>query len=392
LGRVISEVDASGNKRRTFVYKGNQLVATQMATGVWWQHTDASGTSIRNTSQTGTVVNQIENEPLGGKANQEVPDSTPDPVIRVRPEDASMGCQLDGGDVPCSVALNALQGDAGRVEDPHAELDRAVAWAKGRMILDMLKKPIFHPDANQLYAAFGFADTFKLGVLDQDPQKIPYDPDPCPPSGIDKYGTPCDDNVIVTMKIVNSVADPDIRKLLLWRMYLQSLSPEDRDLETLKDCYKRALQAYDSADNQTINFIEDLNPVNKKFFTPERLFLDLHTYKALTGGGSSKSTRFTKEVVNTTETWFRKTTTTTTTTVVTTTAEEGLTLSKVVGAASLGLSIGGFGIEVLDHFIGRDKALKDMVNDCNISHQKSPRHINTGFMGIGLADDIRAFH
>lgn len=119
LGRVVTELDQSGKKSRTFVYNGGQVLAWQEKDGsretVAWEHRDLS-----NASATGAAAAEL--DPFGSAAG---PAFTPNPRpvrptgaledVRVYPgySDATSGeCQLDGIDTPCSMVQTLKEAGA----------------------------------------------------------------------------------------------------------------------------------------------------------------------------------------------------------------------------------------------------------------------------------------
>jgi YD repeat-containing protein len=71
-GRVITEMNAAGNKLRTYVYAGDGVLAWQEQMGstqtVTWEMRDASNATLRTTDSGGNLVESRELEPLGANA------------------------------------------------------------------------------------------------------------------------------------------------------------------------------------------------------------------------------------------------------------------------------------------------------------------------------------
>jgi len=73
-GKVISEVDQNGQKRRGYVYAGGQVLASQeqidASQTVKWEHRDASNASYRRTDSLGAIdaTQMAELDPLGNNA------------------------------------------------------------------------------------------------------------------------------------------------------------------------------------------------------------------------------------------------------------------------------------------------------------------------------------
>jgi YD repeat-containing protein len=117
LGYVLTELDASGNKQRTYVYAGRQLLAKQQRNKVFWHHVDASNASSRDSNVGGAMVRSNEIDPLGAPADQtDLPDPDPDiPEPIANFNNLSTGCLLDGIDTPCSIVLRVLESGAGAI-------------------------------------------------------------------------------------------------------------------------------------------------------------------------------------------------------------------------------------------------------------------------------------
>jgi YD repeat-containing protein len=109
LGRVVTELDQSGAKTRTFVYQGSQILAWQQQNGTTrtmaWEHRDVSNASIRGGAA-------AELDPLGmnaGLINPFLSHSTRPALQEARtyPGFADMmsgsQCRVDGIDYPCSM-------------------------------------------------------------------------------------------------------------------------------------------------------------------------------------------------------------------------------------------------------------------------------------------------
>jgi hypothetical protein len=86
LGKVLTELNESGAKHRTFVYTGNQVLATQeiipyyQTQGVTWEHRDPSNASYRAAYVTGDLSQNKELDPTGA-------DVTHAPLIFPNPPD-----------------------------------------------------------------------------------------------------------------------------------------------------------------------------------------------------------------------------------------------------------------------------------------------------------------
>jgi YD repeat-containing protein len=117
LGGVVTELDQNGNKERTFVYQGGEILAWQQKSGstetMTWEHRDASNASVK----AGVAA---ELDPLGmnaGVINPFPSHSTRPPLQEARtyPGFADMmsgsQCRVDGIDTPCSLVSgeNSIQ-------------------------------------------------------------------------------------------------------------------------------------------------------------------------------------------------------------------------------------------------------------------------------------------
>ena len=73
-GRKISEVNAAGQKLRTYVYADGQTLARQGENGgVKFEHTDPASTSVRKTNSSGTETARMELDPLGWRRRRARP-------------------------------------------------------------------------------------------------------------------------------------------------------------------------------------------------------------------------------------------------------------------------------------------------------------------------------
>jgi hypothetical protein len=114
LGKVITELGQTGQKTRTFVYQGGEVLAWQQKIGttenITWEHRDASNASVRFP---GILEGEIgaELDPLGSAAPTHLPLIYPwqqEPSLsetRSYPALSDMlsgQCNLDGMPIPCS--------------------------------------------------------------------------------------------------------------------------------------------------------------------------------------------------------------------------------------------------------------------------------------------------
>ncbi len=123
-GKVIADLDSSGNKQMAYIYLGDKLLAEQsrnVPNGfIGFVHRDASGVSVRKThSVYGNVYDGSELDPLNADVGTEDPYLTnPDYSGRGEggplfpgygsPTDPGTGCTLDGVYVPCDMAYRVL--------------------------------------------------------------------------------------------------------------------------------------------------------------------------------------------------------------------------------------------------------------------------------------------
>jgi len=71
-GQVVSEINASGNWTRGYVYLGLQLVAVQQNNAVTWVHQDPVTKGQRLVANNGALVSTIELDPFGGDTDRSV--------------------------------------------------------------------------------------------------------------------------------------------------------------------------------------------------------------------------------------------------------------------------------------------------------------------------------
>jgi hypothetical protein len=69
VGAAVTEIDASGNWSRGYVYAGSDLLAVQQGGG-YWSHEDGVTKSKRITDVNGNVVSTIELDPWGPNTNR----------------------------------------------------------------------------------------------------------------------------------------------------------------------------------------------------------------------------------------------------------------------------------------------------------------------------------
>ena len=120
-GKVISEIDQQGNRKRSFVYLGNQVLARLNgipgSETVSWEHADLSGATQRLTSASGASSGgQLELDPLG--ANAGVRDPYMIPIIQQQGIELSYPyvsdmlsgkCTVDGIPTHCSEVMRGVE-------------------------------------------------------------------------------------------------------------------------------------------------------------------------------------------------------------------------------------------------------------------------------------------
>jgi YD repeat-containing protein len=131
LGKVITELDQTGHKTRTFVYQGGEVLAWQQKIGttenITWEHRDASNATVRFP---GILEGEggAELEPMGSAAPTHLPliypweEQSPLSETRTYPALADMlggRCTADGVDLPCEMVGIAVRSGAATV-DPNS--------------------------------------------------------------------------------------------------------------------------------------------------------------------------------------------------------------------------------------------------------------------------------
>ena len=161
LGKLLTEVNSNGTKKRTFVYGAGGVVAQQTQTvaggqtteEVRWEHTDPSNASYIQTS-TGGVRYELESpaefDPLGSNVGTYNPydSSNPSPDQSQAPgwgygswgdPFGGYSCMVDWVMQPCSYAMQVLQSGAGEI-GPLSQIAAWQEWSNGK---DSYWKPVF---------------------------------------------------------------------------------------------------------------------------------------------------------------------------------------------------------------------------------------------------------
>jgi YD repeat-containing protein len=129
IGKVITELDETGQKRRTFVYRGSQVLAWQQKSGsyeeVSWEYRDPSNASYRTAAANGSTDSDraAEMDPLGSNAgianpytqgHQQWPGQDgnyPGFADLTNPD-----CQWNGMPFPCDAVSRFIEGGAAQTE------------------------------------------------------------------------------------------------------------------------------------------------------------------------------------------------------------------------------------------------------------------------------------
>ncbi|MDT4967431.1 MAG: hypothetical protein QOJ64_2168 [Acidobacteriota bacterium] len=116
-GQAITELNQSGQKRRGYVYAGEQVIAKQEGGQVLWDQRDVSGVSNRLTNGSGTVTSKIETDPLSvqvddsanynynGGGNGYAYNGS---GFYGSPQVPDMGCMSDGVPTSCSMVIRQI--------------------------------------------------------------------------------------------------------------------------------------------------------------------------------------------------------------------------------------------------------------------------------------------
>jgi len=149
------------------------------------------------------------------------------------------------------------------------------------------------------------------------------------------------------------------------------------DDQRLRECYKDAIDSYDEAGNtsaqRNINKIEELSPLSLRSVADG---ID-EAAKVLKGGpGFVTRSGLQGPIASGSAGSAMK---------------EGA--KKVIGgrlgAGSLGLALGGLLTQALDPFIGRDKFLRDAVDECNSAYPNASKRVESSI--FGTSDKVRDF-
>lgn len=134
LGKLLTEVNSDGTKKKTYIYAGGALLATQNKTSttsgyVSWENTDPSNASYLSTLHSGTAIylgenGQAELDPLGSNVGTSNPyDPQNSSNLMPAPGGGGWGdpfggysCRVDGFEVPCSLAMFILSIGAGDIQ------------------------------------------------------------------------------------------------------------------------------------------------------------------------------------------------------------------------------------------------------------------------------------
>jgi YD repeat-containing protein len=132
-GQTVTELTSAGQKNATYVYQGHQLLAKQEASRVLWLQADPAGISKVWIDQSGSITDRIELDALGSQTGNSgyifysweeafgtgiynyyqyqqqqyysLMAGSPGSTVADSVNNAYRGCTLDGGTVPCEVAM-----------------------------------------------------------------------------------------------------------------------------------------------------------------------------------------------------------------------------------------------------------------------------------------------
>ena len=120
-GRIIAELNSSGQKHKGYVFARGEVLASQEFGAVTWQHADPLTGSAGQSIQNGTFTSTAELDPSGiniGATNPFVnpPEFSPEPFLpMLTGDEGSCGsnpncvrCSFHGSEIPCSIAGNMM--------------------------------------------------------------------------------------------------------------------------------------------------------------------------------------------------------------------------------------------------------------------------------------------
>lgn len=116
-GRIVSEVNFQGLEDKTYIYQGSSEIAWNIpGSGIEWVHRSLTGSSYQTADNTGSLLQQVEFDPIGGRFAL----SDPGPIVldtdrfdRTFPRvanvgDTAGGCIVDWVPVSCDYAQKVL--------------------------------------------------------------------------------------------------------------------------------------------------------------------------------------------------------------------------------------------------------------------------------------------
>lgn len=181
-GQVLVKLDAQGQRQRGYVYLGQEVLAWQKQSGqtqsVVWEHTDASGASLRVTGQGGAAVTteSAELDPSGMNAGLKSPPPFFPNHPRREQEDmthpgfadaigsGATECRIDGVMAPCSMAMGMLQRGTG-VELAAGERLGAPFGPKKSADADKGKPPTLQPQGERQAKPAGTATKQQVIIM-----------------------------------------------------------------------------------------------------------------------------------------------------------------------------------------------------------------------------------
>jgi YD repeat-containing protein len=127
-GRVIAELNPTGQKSKGYVFDGEDLIAVQEFNSITWMHKDPITGSTAQSLQNGTFTSTAELDPSGvnvGAANPMInpPQSAPEWLPMLVADEASCGsnpncirCYFHGANIGCTMASHLARSDFATVD------------------------------------------------------------------------------------------------------------------------------------------------------------------------------------------------------------------------------------------------------------------------------------
>ena len=227
LGKVLTELNGNGTKKRTFVYgQGGKVIAAQNAAGsgtaayVEWENTDPSNASFAATSLSGAIFysgddGQAELDPEGSNVGASNPYNQQNSTnLLPFPGGGGGGgwgdpfggysCRLDGFEMPCGQVMYVLSIGAGNID-----FGRSDGWALGSLgIISRWESTSGRPKPNDPNTSHSYGDggrwTYTIwGNWETQVQTLSGDPD--------IYDTCADKAPEITRRAYEVIRDAKIR-------------------------------------------------------------------------------------------------------------------------------------------------------------------------------------